>query len=38
MKRILLKLSYDGTDYHGWQVQPNAVTVQEVLQEGIKKL
>ena len=38
MKRILLKLSYDGTDYHGWQVQPNAVTIQEVLQEGLKKL
>ncbi len=38
MKRILLKLSYDGTDYHGWQVQPNAVTVQKVLQEALQKL
>lgn len=31
MKRILLTISYDGTAYHGWQVQENAVTVQEVL-------
>ncbi len=38
MKRILLKLSYDGTRYHGWQVQPNAVTVQEVIQNGIEKV
>ena len=38
MKRILLKISYDGTRYHGWQVQPNAVTVQEVLQNGIEKV
>ena len=31
MKRILLTISYDGTAYHGWQVQENAVTVQEIL-------
>lgn len=31
MKRYFIKLSYNGTDYHGWQVQPNAVTVQEIL-------
>jgi len=29
--RYFLKLSYKGTDYHGWQIQPNAVSVQEVL-------
>lgn len=38
MKKILLTLSYDGTDYHGWQVQPNAVTVQETLQTALEKL
>ena len=32
MQRYLLKLSFDGTDYHGWQVQPNGITVQEQLQ------
>lgn len=30
-KRYFLEISYDGTAYHGWQVQPNAVTVQEKL-------
>lgn len=29
--RYLLKLCYDGTLYHGWQVQPNATTVQGVI-------
>ena len=32
MKRILLTIAYDGTDYHGWQIQPNGITIQEVLQ------
>lgn len=30
-QRYFIELSYDGTHYHGWQIQPNAVTVQEVL-------
>lgn len=38
MKRVLLKISYDGTAYHGWQVQPNGITVQETLQNSLKKL
>ena len=38
MKRVLLTIAYDGTDYHGWQIQPNAVTVQEVLQNALTKL
>ena len=38
MKRMLLKLSFDGTDYHGWQVQPNGITVQEVLQKALEKV
>ncbi|MBQ6848006.1 MAG: tRNA pseudouridine(38-40) synthase TruA [Clostridia bacterium] len=35
MKRILLTLSYNGTAYHGWQTQPNNVTVQEVLESAL---
>ncbi|MBE6806154.1 MAG: tRNA pseudouridine(38-40) synthase TruA [Ruminococcaceae bacterium] len=31
MSRFLLKIAYDGTAYHGWQVQPNGITVQAVL-------
>ncbi len=38
MKRLLLKLQYDGTNYHGWQIQTNAVTVQEVLQNTLRDL
>ncbi len=37
MQRYLLKIAYDGTFYHGWQVQPNAVTVQYVLQNAFEK-
>lgn len=33
MTRILLRISYDGGAYGGWQVQPNAPTVQQRLQE-----
>ena len=36
MARILLTLRYDGTAYHGWQVQPNGVTVQQTLQDAIQ--
>ena len=36
MQRLLLTLRYDGTAYHGWQVQPNGVTVQETLQDAIE--
>jgi len=34
-QRFFIELSYDGTNYHGWQVQPNAVTVQEVLDKAL---
>lgn len=35
MKRLLLTVSYDGTAYHGWQIQPNGITVQEVIQNAL---
>ncbi len=38
MKKVFLTISYDGTDYHGWQVQPNAVTVQQTFQDALYKL
>lgn len=38
MKRILITISYDGTAYHGWQVQPNGITVQETVQNALYKL
>lgn len=38
MKRILLTISYDGTDYCGWQVQPNGITVQQALQDALEKM
>ena len=31
--RYFIQLSYKGTNYHGWQIQPNAITVQEVLEK-----
>lgn len=34
--RYFLKLSYKGTAYHGWQIQPNAQSVQEVLQNALQ--
>ena len=38
MKRIKLTVAYDGTNYHGWQVQPNAVTIEGKLNEAISEL
>ena len=33
--RYFVQFSYHGKRYHGWQIQPNAVTVQEVLQDAL---
>lgn len=38
MRNLLLTIAFDGTNYHGWQVQKNAITVQEVLQRAINKI
>lgn len=38
MARYFLFLSYDGTAYHGWQAQPNAVGVQQRLDEALAAL
>ena len=36
MRNIKLLIEYDGTNYHGWQVQPNGLTVQEVIEQKIE--
>lgn len=38
MRNIKLTIQYDGTAYHGWQTQKNAVTVQETLENAIAKI
>lgn len=38
MKRIKLTVAYDGTDYCGWQVQPNGMTVEEILNRELSAL
>ncbi|HHV60281.1 MAG TPA: tRNA pseudouridine(38-40) synthase TruA [Clostridiaceae bacterium] len=38
MKNIRLLLEYDGTNYHGWQSQKNALTIQDVLQKAVEEL
>lgn len=38
MRRIKLVVAYDGTNYCGWQVQPNGTSIQSVLQEAIEDL
>jgi tRNA pseudouridine38-40 synthase len=34
-QRYFIELAYDGTNYHGWQVQDNAISVQEVLNHAL---
>ena len=38
MHRIKLTVAYDGTNYCGWQVQPNGVSIQSTLQKAIENL
>jgi tRNA pseudouridine38-40 synthase len=38
MKRVKLVVAYDGTNYHGWQVQDNGITIEEVLNRTLSEL
>lgn len=38
MKRVKLIVAYDGTNYCGWQIQPNGLAVQEVLEKHLSEL
>ena len=36
--RVFTELAYDGTNYHGWQRQPEAITVQQAIEDALEKL
>ena len=38
MNRYFLYLCFDGSRYHGWQIQPNGITVQEEIEKGLSVL
>lgn len=38
MKRVKMIVAYDGTNYCGWQVQPNGITIEEVLNRELSRL
>ena len=38
MRRIRLTVSYDGTEYCGWQIQPNGITIEEILNDRISRI
>lgn len=38
MRNLLLTIKYDGSNYHGWQVQSNSLSVQEVFQNAVEKV
>ena len=37
-RNILLRLRYDGAPFHGWQIQRNAITVQQTVQQALARL
>ncbi|MCM1122176.1 MAG: tRNA pseudouridine(38-40) synthase TruA [Eubacterium sp.] len=38
MKRVMLTVAYDGTNYHGWQIQPNGETIEGILNRCLLEL
>lgn len=38
MRRLLITIKYNGSSYHGWQVQKNALSIQEVFQNAAQKV
>jgi tRNA pseudouridine38-40 synthase len=38
MKTIRLVLAYDGTGYHGWQIQPNGISIQQTLENSLARI
>jgi len=36
--RYFIELSYNGSNFHGWQIQPNAITVQETIENSLQVL
>lgn len=38
MKRVKIVVAYDGTNYCGWQIQPNGITIEEVLNQRLCRL
>ncbi|HKK81716.1 MAG TPA: hypothetical protein VJ909_05675, partial [Prolixibacteraceae bacterium] len=38
MHRYFIQLAYNGKNFHGWQIQPNATTVQQTLNDAVSLL
>ena len=38
MRRLRFEVAYDGTEFHGWQVQPGLPTIQSILEQIISDM
>ena len=38
MNNYLLKIEYDGSQFVGWQIQKNGISVQEIIEKKLKKI